>query len=302
VIRDLTLRGGSGTSAGGGLQIQQDGGPNPSVTTTLEDCVLEDNSAQSGGGIRLSTFDPSFGGGTATISRCAIRANTATGNGAGGVDSVGAGVVIRYSTLSDNESLGVGAGGIGAQGGGGSIVNSTISGNTGGSGGGIAVHDSLNGTNVSIRFTMITDNASDEGGGIWVDEFGIVTATVGASIVAGNTALGDGPDVLGPVTSSDDNLIGDGSDSSGFTGPGDQVGTSGSPLNPQIGALANNGGPTETHKPAIGNPVVNAADCVAGITDDQRALARPVGPKCDTGAVGLPELASRSGWEPALAC
>lgn len=59
--------------------------------------------------------------------------------------------------------------------------------------------------------------------------------------------------------------------------------------NPRLGALADNGGPTRTHLPLAGSPLIDripagAADCVRGATD-QRGVARPQGPRCDIGAV-----------------
>jgi hypothetical protein len=59
-----------------------------------------------------------------------------------------------------------------------------------------------------------------------------------------------------------------------------------------LGALANNGGPTDTHLPDPGSPLVDAGD-PAGCTDekggpllaDQRGVTRPQGSRCDIGAV-----------------
>ena len=79
--------------------------------------------------------------------------------------------------------------------------------------------------------------------------------------------------------------------SCGLTGPGDvqQVGA-----DPQLGALADNGGPGPTMLPAVSSPLVDAvpaAACAAGqgITVDERSLPRPssLGPTCDIGAVEL---------------
>jgi len=63
-------------------------------------------------------------------------------------------------------------------------------------------------------------------------------------------------------------------------------------LDPKLGALANNGGPTQTLLPLTGSPLIDAiaaAACqsgpAAGITVDQRGVARPQGPGCDIGAV-----------------
>jgi hypothetical protein len=71
---------------------------------------------------------------------------------------------------------------------------------------------------------------------------------------------GYGPNVSGTVASSDHDLIGDGSGSSGFgaSGSGDQVGTSAAPINPGLGPLQNNGGPTFTMALLPGSPALGA--------------------------------------------
>ena len=104
------------------------------------------------------------------------------------------------------------------------------------------------------------------------------------TIVAGNTALA-GPDVHGTVNSGGYNLIGDGTDSSGFSGTGDQVGTALALIDPRLGPLADNGGPTRTHALRPGSPALDAIpaeDCA--VATDQRGIARPRGSGCDIGA------------------
>ncbi|MEO7912986.1 MAG: choice-of-anchor Q domain-containing protein [Roseiflexaceae bacterium] len=73
---------------------------------------------------------------------------------------------------------------------------------------------------------------------------------------------------------------------------GDQIGTSGNPLNPKIGPLQNNGGATLTHAPLAGSPLIDAGHPgAAGQGDpsceatDQVGTSRPQGPRCDIGAV-----------------
>jgi predicted outer membrane repeat protein len=63
-------------------------------------------------------------------------------------------------------------------------------------------------------------------------------------------------------------------------------------LDPGVGALANNGGPTQTLLPLTGSPLIDAiaaAACqagpAAGVTTDQRGITRPQGVGCDIGAV-----------------
>jgi hypothetical protein len=73
----------------------------------------------------------------------------------------------------------------------------------------------------------------------------------------------------------------------GFTGTGDRQGAA----DPQLGALAANGGPTLTMLPASTSPLLDAIPVGAcagpepGVDDDQRGIARPQGTGCDVGAV-----------------
>jgi hypothetical protein len=119
--------------------------------------------------------------------------------------------------------------------------------------------------------------AEGTGGGIRV---GPGSVTLENTIIAGNTAangLGDttgapipGPDVDGAVTSNGHNLLGIGTEATGFTGLGDQTGS-----NPMLGPLANNGGPTETLELLPGSAAIDAG-VAAAATLDQRGLARTV--------------------------
>jgi hypothetical protein len=52
---------------------------------------------------------------------------------------------------------------------------------------------------------------------------------------------------------------------------------------PRLGGLADNGGPTPTHLPDAGSPVIDAGTACG--SEDQRGTARPRGGACDIGAV-----------------
>ncbi len=81
------------------------------------------------------------------------------------------------------------------------------------------------------------------------------------------------------------NLISDGSGSGQTNGiNGDQIGTSGSPLNPLLASFGNYGGPTQTLPPLPGSPAINAGGA-AGFATDQRGYPCPVGLAADIGAV-----------------
>ena len=158
------------------------------------------------------------------------------------------------------------------------IENCTISGNSAGDltttgngfGGGIYNTGSL-----SIQSSTIAHNVSNGGfvssgfgGGI----YSTGTTTLDSNIVALNSAP-NGTDVRGPGINSDGhNVIGD-----GFLlawAPTDQVGTPGAPIDPLLGPLMDNGGPTLTHALQPGSPAIDRGDPNVDSVD-QRGYARP---------------------------
>ena len=104
---------------------------------------------------------------------------------------------------------------------------------------------------------------------------GAGTSMLRNTIVAGNTADSPVFDVSGVFTSSGFNLVGRTDGSTGFNASTDQSGTNAAPLLAQLGALANNGGPTDTMAPLPDSPAVDAGNAF-GLTTDQRGVARPV--------------------------
>jgi hypothetical protein len=83
-------------------------------------------------------------------------------------------------------------------------------------------------------------------------------------------------DVAGALTSQGHNLIGNGTGGSGFD-PTDLVGTSANPIDPLLGPLQNNGGPTQTMAPLAGSPALNAGDPAQRGVADQRGVVRSGG-------------------------
>jgi hypothetical protein len=83
------------------------------------------------------------------------------------------------------------------------------------------------------------------------------------------------------------NLIGDGRGSGITNTNGNQVGNvspNTSPIDPRLGPLVDNGGPTRAHVLLQGSPAIDAAstpDCPA---TDQRGVLRPQGAACDIGS------------------
>jgi hypothetical protein len=139
-------------------------------------------------------------------------------------------------------------------GGGSSIVNSTVAGNTTTASGG---------------------TVSREGGGLFT--FG--TLTLEATVLANNTAT-IGPDCWGGPTSGGHNLIRKSAGCSFAKKNTDKVGKE-----PKLGALKNNGGPTQTMALAPASPARDAiAKAACAVAKDQRGVHRPQGPRCDIGA------------------
>jgi hypothetical protein len=112
-------------------------------------------------------------------------------------------------------------------------------------------------------------------------------------VISGNTYLsgGSSPDVAtatgDSVVSGGNNLVGESDGSSGWISS-DIVGTIASPQNALLGALANNGGPTQTMLPQPGSPLIDAGNNAlipVATTTDQRGLPRIYNTNVDIGAV-----------------
>src|SRR5205085_6426797 len=99
------------------------------------------------------------------------------------------------------------------------------------------------------------------------------------TIVAGNPNIlgGSGPDLSGAFNSQGYNLIGNNSGGSITPTTGDQIGTSSSSINPLLGPLASNGGPTQTHALLADSPAIDAGHSSGSATDQRGAgFTRPV--------------------------
>ena len=277
-LQGSTLSGNGASGRGGGLELE---GPTTIGNTTF----LNNTAGTTGGGIfnngNTTVQSSTFSGNSATdggginnvfglvLSNSTLSNNTATGNG-GGIQSNFASLNIQGSTLNGNTAGNLGGGLYNT--GTGTIRNSTFDDNSAVRGGGIS-NDS---GNLTVRNVTVAGNdATTSGGGIRNSEG---TLDLGNTLVALNDAP-TGPDVNGTVFGQGFNLIGksDGI-SSGITNGvnGDQVGTSEAPLNPLLGELAPNGGPTQTRALGNGSPAIDAANNSNAPTIDQRGAPRPV--------------------------
>jgi CSLREA domain-containing protein len=175
------------------------------------------------------------------------------------------------------------------------LINSTVSGNgsSATSGGGIFNRsrslDEAPATLTLVNSTVVRNSATQEGGGIDIFHLSAGTLTLVNSLVAQNHAP-TGPDVFrveGTSVLARFSLIGDGSGSGITNTDGNQVGNvspNSSPIDPRLGPLADNGGPTRTHALLLGSPAIDAASTPDCPTTDQRGVLRPQGAACDIGS------------------
>jgi hypothetical protein len=224
-----------------------------------------------GGGILSEYF---YGSTRLTVTGCTISGNNsgtnATFNGGGGINNFAATLVVINSTIAGNTATGSG-GGIYSVRGTASVVNSTISGDLALGNGGGGVFDSDG--SMSFIYDTIADNSAAKGAGIYNDDTGDVRA--GDTLIARNTSTAGSDDFYGSLNSDGFNLIGNTTDTN-VTGD-----STGNQLNvdPKLGPLQNNGGPTFTHALLPGSPALDAGTYgyYAGrITNDQRASSRPI--------------------------
>ncbi len=142
-------------------------------------------------------------------------------------------------------------------------------------------------SNFNILNTTITQNSSASRGGGLHASAGITL--VQNTLIAGNTAVSQGPDVFGTnaniisiqnAAGNGTNLIGNNANATTAFATSALVGTAAAPVNPQLGSLADNGGPTLTHALLVTSPAINQGSTtnrpVLTATDavDQRGITR----------------------------
>ncbi len=241
------------------------------TTATIEHITLT-------GGIGSGIGGAIYNGGTLTISTSTLTGNMAPT--AGGAIYNDGDITITDTTISNNSASFGGAIYNDATA---TIVNTTISNNTAvTNGGGIAV----DGASTTVLFSTITDNTAPTASGIALSGTGGQATVVTASVVAGNNGGDDIDFWTGStvsVSSGDDNVFGSfGSGLGGVPEAGDAVGVS----DPELGPLADNGGPTLTRIPLAGSPVIDRVMTDPSNTAvDQRGVARPQLLGKDAGAV-----------------
>jgi hypothetical protein len=282
-ITDLTVTGGSaenggGVSNSGTLTLQRDtvafnaatgaqpsggfgGGIFNQGTLELDDSTIEANQAQyRGAGVDSSSSIPA----DIMLERDAIIGNSVTGTSD---DDRGAGLSfeggIHFRTVSDS-----------------TIVDNTVLNN--GAGGGIAV-----GFGAILRGDTIADNSAPAAGGVWT----LAGSPVAEDTIIADNRGGDNCSFHGGTVSGHDLS----NDSSCFDSTdGDLI-----DVDPRLGPLADNGGPTKTLAIGADSPAHNAATAEPSTPlvcsgTDQRGISRLQrgATRCDIGAyqVAIPTL------------
>ena len=243
-LKQSTVSNNSANGQGGGILNDGD-------TITIEDSTISGNDAIRGAGLYNAS-------GNMDIVRSTISGNEASDSGGGITNFVGD-LTLTGSTVSGNSAnYGGGLYAAGSIGFDTTITNSTISSNTATlAGGGMYNFQG----NVLVAHSTIAHNEApaNQGSGVftWADPLTART-TVYSSIVAGNVHSDVDEDPLGisSFVSSGYNLIGTGFAVDAFAEDGDQTGE----LDPGLGPLTDNGGPTFTHALQAGSPAIDMGD------------------------------------------
>ncbi len=293
-LTDSEAEGGSRYTEGGGIGNTARASV---LRSTVSGSVMEEGGGISNDGemtlVESSVSGSAFNGG-AVLNTGVLTLQTST---VGGTAMTGGGILNRGTMTVTNSTIsnstGVSGGGIYTSGTM-TVTNSTISNNkASGQGAGITNGGTLRITNSTI--TANTAEPGDEGdmiGGGLVNRVGAVT--LANTILAGNRAEDPATaDCAGTFTSGGYNLVGV---TTGCTITGDTTGNRAG-VDPRLGPLQDNGGPTRTHALLAGSPALDrghpgqvgsgGAACEA---TDQRGVARPAdgdgngSRRCDIGA------------------
>jgi hypothetical protein len=255
------------------------------TTSSISGLTIANGLAPRGGVIPGGGGGGVANAGTLTVSNCTISGNQVFGGGyGGGILNTGT-LTLSNSTVSGNRAANQqGEGPVGYGGGiyndGTMIVtNSTISGNQAGTDGG-GIYTNYAGT-LTISNSTISGNSAYGSVGFPTTPFpfgGGITGSVNMrnTILAGNMggfSPYGGPDLYGSLATSGYNLIGDGTGGSGFVAS-DLVGSDWYPIDPLLGPLQNNGGPTQTMNLLPGSPAFGTGDPSVAGTPDQRGVTR----------------------------
>jgi len=284
VTGNSTGKGGGGGLGDTGGKSGSGGGIFSSGSLTLTDCIIDSNSTGLGGRACGGGDSGNGGGicitstGEANLKRCTVNNNSTSpggyagcaggpfhgghgGNG-GGIYNEGD-IVLINCTVYYNDA-----------GEGGSTDSAPLG--VGGSGGGIYSKGEIYLRCCTIANNFINycypDMESGKGGGVYGANY--ILIYMENTIVADNYILssgGEGPDCWGNVRSHGYNLIENTNWCFIEGGPTEDI----TGVDPKLGFLADNGGPTPTCALPIDSPAIDAGYS-RGLSEDQRGFLRPV--------------------------
>lgn len=240
-----------GLNVTGNVAGQNGGGVSAPPENMVRTALTINNSTISGNRVTGGALE-ALGGGVYVLGKLSMTNSTVTGNSieSSAVAPVvqGGGVLLAIDPVAAEPSEAT-------------IVNSTISGNSLGTGG-------VAGGGLGAVNPTMTPGGS-------------AALTVKNTIVAGNTVpAGPSDCAVAATVTSDHNLSGDASCMFGDAGSKQNT-------NPLLGALADNGGETETLALQAGSPAIDAGTNDGCPATDQRGVSRPQGSSCDVGAFEL---------------
>jgi hypothetical protein len=292
IISNSTLSYNTATNQGGALYDYYSAG------LQMSNVIVDHNQAitEDGGGLFIRGSSTPGTPPTVLLDRVSITNNSADANeGEGGGIWSEDSITIMNSLIANNSAYYSGGllikdakypAGI-------TITNTTITGNTSIDGAsGLLISFAQSSSEALLNNLTIVNNQSTAlvgGGGIAIGSTGVTG--VQNTIIAGNTSNGATPDdCYGPINSQDYNLI---QTTTGCTITGSSTHNIYG-VSPQLAALAQNGGPTQSMalmagSPAIdaGNPLTPGPGTNACESLDQRGITRPRGMLCDIGAYEL---------------
>ena len=272
LLRDLTITGGDSGSVNGGAILLR------TFPLDIEGVRLIGNHGDRGSAISssLGTF---FGAGDLPVRllRSTVEGNT------GGMALFLHEARIERSSLLGNVNTVTGNGGAGeflrVE-----FVNSTVSGNHAGATGALFA-----GRAVVDSSTIHANSADSAPGGLFLLERSAFRNSIVSENLVSGTSNNCSSNQLA-IASAGHNLT--------DTAVGDcelDDATDTTSTNPQLGALANNGGTMRTHLPLAGSPAIDLGDSTSCPVSDQRGVGRPQDGDtngsfiCDIGAVEIPE-------------
>ena len=257
-ITDSTFSNNTAYGQGGALYIES----GSSVDVSISGSTFSDNAANTSAGGAISAFNS----GSFTVTSSTFSGNQTTDwGGALYLGTNAQAITVTDSLFTGNSSLYGGALDFDGTGQVVTINNSTIVDNTADVAGGGIWKES--GGSLTINMSTITENSSADGGGVFFYDSGQnpqAEVTITGTILAGNTGtagaandLGTYDDATSPVATISDSILGaveagitvTASNNIDATAPGFVLG---------LGALADNGGATQTMALLTGSPAIDA--------------------------------------------